>query len=92
MTGRHLLILGGTGEAAALARALADRGEALRVTSSLAGRTAAGNRISNRRMLRRSGVACFMVSGRPNSILSRFPPTWFPSLTDIPIPCCGRLP
>lgn len=40
MTGRHLLILGGTGEAAALARgALARFGDALAVTTALAGRT-----------------------------------------------------
>ena len=40
MTGRHLLILGGTGEAAALARgALARFGESLAVTTALAGRT-----------------------------------------------------
>jgi precorrin-6A/cobalt-precorrin-6A reductase len=40
MTTRHLLILGGTGEAAALARAaLARHGGGLRITSSLAGRT-----------------------------------------------------
>jgi len=40
MTARHLLILGGTGEAAALARgALAQFGENLTVTTALAGRT-----------------------------------------------------
>ena len=40
MTARHLLILGGTGEAAALARgALARFGENLMVTTALAGRT-----------------------------------------------------
>jgi len=40
MTARHLLILGGAGEAGALARAAIARfGEGLRVTSSLAGRT-----------------------------------------------------
>ena len=40
MTGRHLLILGGTGEAAALARgALARFGDAMTVTTALAGRT-----------------------------------------------------
>jgi precorrin-6A/cobalt-precorrin-6A reductase len=40
MTGRHLLILGGTGEAAALARgALARFGDAMSVTTALAGRT-----------------------------------------------------
>ena len=40
MTARHLLILGGTGEAAALARgALARFGENLTVTTALAGRT-----------------------------------------------------
>jgi precorrin-6A/cobalt-precorrin-6A reductase len=40
MTGRHLLILGGTGEAAALARAaLARFGDAITVTTALAGRT-----------------------------------------------------
>ena len=40
MTARHLLILGGTGEAAALARgALARFGESLTVTTALAGRT-----------------------------------------------------
>jgi precorrin-6A/cobalt-precorrin-6A reductase len=40
MTGRHLLILGGTGEAAALAGgALARFGEAMTVTTALAGRT-----------------------------------------------------
>jgi precorrin-6A/cobalt-precorrin-6A reductase len=40
MTGRRLLILGGTGEAAALARAaLARFGEAMTVTTALAGRT-----------------------------------------------------
>ncbi|MGO1081326.1 precorrin-6A/cobalt-precorrin-6A reductase, partial [Inquilinus sp. CA228] len=38
MAGRRLLILGGTGEAAALARALAEAGE-WEVTTSLAGRT-----------------------------------------------------
>ncbi len=40
MTGRHLLILGGTGEAAGLARAAVARfGGALAVTTALAGRT-----------------------------------------------------
>lgn len=40
MTGRHLLILGGTGEAARLARgALARFGEEMAVTTALAGRT-----------------------------------------------------
>ena len=40
MTGRHLLILGGTGEAASLARAaLARFGDAMAVTTALAGRT-----------------------------------------------------
>lgn len=40
MTGRHLLILGGTGEAAALAAAaLARFGDAMTVTTALAGRT-----------------------------------------------------
>ncbi len=40
MTGRHLLILGGTGEAAALAQgALARFGEGMTVTTALAGRT-----------------------------------------------------
>lgn len=40
MTARHLLILGGTGEAATLARAALTRfGDALRVTTALAGRT-----------------------------------------------------
>src|SRR5260370_32900995 len=39
MTGRHLLILGGTGEAAALARAaLARFGDQMTVTTALAGR------------------------------------------------------
>ena len=41
MSARHLLILGGTGEAAALARAaLARFGEGMSVTTALAGRTA----------------------------------------------------
>jgi precorrin-6A/cobalt-precorrin-6A reductase len=40
MTGRHLLILGGTSEAAALAKAALGRfGDAMTVTSALAGRT-----------------------------------------------------
>src|SRR5256714_10432886 len=40
MSTRHLLILGGTGEAAALARgALARFGESMAVTTALAGRT-----------------------------------------------------
>ena len=40
MSGRHLLILGGTGEAAALAAAALDRFDgAMRVTTALAGRT-----------------------------------------------------
>jgi precorrin-6A/cobalt-precorrin-6A reductase len=40
MSGRHLLILGGTGEAAALAKAALVRfGDAMTVTSALAGRT-----------------------------------------------------
>ena len=40
MTAQHLLILGGTGEAAALAKAaLARNGDRLRVTTALAGRT-----------------------------------------------------
>ena len=40
MTARRLLILGGTGEAVALARAVSARfGNAIRVTTSLAGRT-----------------------------------------------------
>ena len=40
MTGRHLLILGGTGEAASLARAAFARfGDAMAVTTALAGRT-----------------------------------------------------
>jgi precorrin-6A/cobalt-precorrin-6A reductase len=39
-TGRHLLILGGTGEAAALARgAVARFGDRVAVTTALAGRT-----------------------------------------------------